>query len=227
MYAAVDASGGTEDRVDMRLDPSCPRCADPVHGSETSWRCPTHGATLPLWRVEEPDYDAFAEYLVLSRPLPSWLPWPLPPGWQVSEFGCVAVEGRPPRAAFVTCTGATELDGVVELTVVTEEPGVGLGARIGGVDQTDPGREVGVGPPAARVRVDTAGVPVWPVSTSGGKEALDRSVLAGEALGRWLWLVLRPASAALLLPDLGQLHDVSELGPELVTLPFVSVPRSW
>jgi hypothetical protein len=111
---------------------------------------------------------------------------------------------------------------VVELTVVTEEPGVGLGARIGGVDQTDPGREVGGGPPAAKVRVVGVGV-----STSAGKEALDRSVLAGEALGRWLWLVLRPASAALLLPDLGQLHDVSELGPELVALPFVSVPRSW
>jgi hypothetical protein len=85
---------------------------------------------------------------------------------------------------------------------------------------------VGEGPPAARVRVDSAGVPLWPVSTSG-PEALDRSVLAGEALGRWLWLVFRPASAALLLGDIGALHDVSELGPELVALPFVSVPRSW
>ncbi len=211
----------------MRLDPSCPRCADPVSGAEASWRCLTHGQIVPLWRVEEPDYDAFAEHLVLSRPLPSWLPWPMPPGWQVSDFGCVSVEGRSPRAAFVTCTGATELDGVVELTVVTEEPGVGLGARVGGVDQTDPGREVGEGPPAAKVRVDGLGVPLWPVSTSGGKEALDRSVLAGEALGRWLWLVLRPAAAALLLSDLGELLDVSELGPELVALPFVSVPRSW
>lgn len=211
----------------MRLDPSCPRCADPVSGAETSWSCPTHGATLPLWRAEEPDYDAFAEHLVLSRPLPTWLPWPLPAGWQVSDFGCVGVEGRTPRAAFVTCTGASELDGVVELTVVTEEPGVGLGARVGGVDQTDPGREVEEGVPPVRIRVDGATVPVWAVSTSGGKETLDRSVLAGEAGGRWLWLVLRPASAALLLPDIGALHDVSELGPELVTLPFVSVPRSW
>ncbi len=211
----------------MRLEAGCPRCTDPVSGAESSWSCATHGATLPLWRVHKPDYDAFAEYLVLSRPLPTWLPWPLPPGWQVSEFGCVGVEGRPSRAAFVSCTGTSELDGVVELTFVTEEPGVGLGARIGGVDQTDPGREVGEGPPAARVRVDGGGVPVWSVSTSDGKEALDRSVLAGEAHGRWLWLVLRPASAALLLPDIGALHDISELGPELVTLPFVSVPRSW
>jgi hypothetical protein len=210
----------------MPLAPSCPRCADAVSGAESSWRCPTHGTTVPLWRVEEPDYDSFAEYLVLSRPLPTWLPWPLPPGWQVSDFGCVGVEGRTPRAAFVTCTGTSELDGVVELAVVTEEPGVGLGARVGGVDQTDPGREVVEGPPAARVRVDAAHLPLWTVTT-GGQEALDRSVLAGEALGRWLWLVFRPASAALLLPEIGALHDVSELGPELVTLPFVSVPRSW
>jgi hypothetical protein len=155
------------------------------------------------------------------------LPWPLPPGWQVSEFGAVGVEGRPPRAAFVSCTGTSELDGVVELAIVTEEPGVGLGARVGGVDQTDPGRDVGEGRPAAKVRVDGAHVPLWTVSTSAGKEALDRAVLAGEALGRWLWLVFRPASAALLLPQLGALQDVSELGPELVTLPFVSVPKSW
>ena len=211
----------------MRLAPGCPRCRDAVTGAETSWRCATHGSTMPLWRVDQPEYDAFAEYLVLSRPLPTWLPWPLPPGWQVSDFGCVGLEGCAPRAAFITCTGTSELDGVVELTVVTEEPGVGLGARVGGVDQTDPGREVGEGPPAARVRVDGAGVPVWAVSTSDGPETLDRAVLAGEAHGRWLWLVLRPASAALLLPSVGALHDISGLGPELVTLPFVSVPPSW
>ena len=56
---------------------------------------------------------------------------------------------------------------------------------------------------------------------------LDRAVLAGESMGRWLWLVLRPASAALLLLDLGALQDVAELGPELVALPFGSVPRAW
>jgi hypothetical protein len=210
----------------MRLDPGCPRCADEVTGSEASWRCATHGSTVPLWRVREPDYDAFAEYLVRARPLPSWLPWPLPPGWSVSDFGCVGVEGRGPRAAFVGCTGTSELDGVVELTVVTEEPGVGLGARVAAVDHTDPGRDVGEGPPLTRIRVDGASVPMWLVSTDG-KDALDRSVLAGEAHGRWLWLILRPASAALMLPHIGALHDLSDLGPQLVSLPFLPLPRSW
>lgn len=211
----------------MRLEPGCPRCSAPVTGVGSSWVCPTHETILPLWRALDPDYDAFAEHLVLSRPLPTWLPWPLPPGWQVTDFGCVAVEGREAQATFASCTGPSDLDGVVEVTVVTEEPGVGLAARCGQVPHTDPGRDAVVGPPPARLRVEGASVPMWVVPSSEGGDTLDRSVLAGEARGRWLFLVVRPASAALLLPELGTLTDVSELGPQLVALPFGKVPRSW
>ena len=49
---------------------------------------------------------------------------------------------------------------------------------------------------------------------------LDRSVFAGEAGGRWLWVVLRPASAMLLLRDDWILRDVSGIGPPLVEMPF-------
>ena len=48
----------------------------------------------------------------------------------------------------------------------------------------------------------------------------DRSVVAGEAHGRWLWIVLRPASAILLLRDDWILRDVSAVGPPLVEMPF-------
>ncbi len=211
----------------MRLEPGCPRCSAAVTGTGSSWICATHEAIVPLWQVVEPDYDAFAEYLVLSRPLPTWVPWPLPDGWQVTDFGCVAQEEARPQAAYVTCTGPSELDGVVEVTVVTEEPGVGLGARIGGVPYTDPGREVGEGTPPARIRVDGNTVPMWLVGTDEDGGALDRAVLAGEALGRWIWLVLRPASAALSLHEMAPIHDVSGLGPQLVSLPFGRVPRPW
>ncbi len=210
----------------MRLEPGCPRCASTVTGTESAWLCATHGTIVPLWRATDPDYDAFAEHLVLSRPLPSWLPWPLPDGWQVTDFGTVGLEGRTPQAAYVTCSGPSELDGAVELTVITEEPGVGLAARCGGVRHTDPGHEAGEGTPPARIRVDGATVPMWLVSTDG-PATLDRAVLAGEARGRWLWLVLRPASAALSLHEIGALQDVSALGPQLVTMPFGRVPRSW
>jgi hypothetical protein len=197
-----------------------------VTGTGASWLCPTHGSIVPLWQAVRPDYDAFAEYLVLSRPLPTWLPWPLPEGWQVTDFGAVGLEGTAPQAAYVTCTGPSDLDGVVALTVLTEEPGVGLGARCGRVTHTDPGRDAGVGVPPTRIRVDGATVPMWLVP-SDGVETLDHAVLAGEALGRWLWLVVRPASAVLLLQEVAAFQDVSELGPQLVALPFGQAPRGW
>ena len=140
---------------------------------------------------------------MLSRPLPTWLPWPLPPGWQVSEFGCVAV-------------GGTAAEASVRHVHRPERPRRGRRAdgghrgarrragRAGSAASTRPipAAEVGQGPPlrqgaGRRRRRSRCGR----CSTSDGTETLDRSVLAGEALGRWLWLVLRPASAALLLPD--------------------------
>ena len=211
----------------MRLVWECPRCRSEVTEGESGPECGTHGSITPLWRPHQPDYATFGEYLLRAQDLPTWLPWPMAPGWEVTDFGCVAPERGAPRAAFVSCAGPSDLDGVVELTVVTEEPGVGLGARAAGVPLTDPGEEVAVGPPAARLRVDGASAPVWAVSTSDAPGDLDRSVFAGEAQGRWLWLVLRPASAALLLQHMGPLQDVSGLGPELVALPFGQLPRSW
>jgi hypothetical protein len=212
----------------MRLQAECPRCPAPVSTAADSWECPTHDAIVPLWRSGEPCYEAFAEHLLLSRGLPSWLPWPLPAGWQVSDFGCVGGEGREPQASFVSCYGTDDVDGVVEMTVLSEEPGVGLAARCGRVVHTDPGHEAAEDPPLTRVRLESGMAPLWVVSTSdAGGEALDRAVLAGEALGRWLWLVLRPASAALSLPHMPPLVDVSTFGPALVSLPFAKLPRSW
>ena len=211
----------------MRLEPECPRCRSAVTPDGAGAQCATHGPVPPLWRPREPEYDSFGEYLLRAEHLPTWLPWPMVPGWEVTDFGCVAPQDGTPRAAFVSCAGPTEPDGVVELTVVTEEPGVGLGARIAGLPITDPGLETLEGPPAARLRVDGSSAPVWVVSTSDVPGELDRSVLAGEARGRWVWLVLRPASAALLLKEIRELHDVSRLGPELVGLPFGQLPRSW
>jgi hypothetical protein len=77
------------------------------------------------------------------------------------------------------------------------------------------------------VRIDSQTVPLWPVSTSGSIGEWDRSVVAGEANGRWLWMVLRPASAVLLLRDDWILRDVSGLGPPLVELPFGGPAPAW
>lgn len=211
----------------MTLAPGCPRCTAPVSGRPGSWACQVHGAIPPLWRPSAAAYDAFAEHVLRSSGFPSLGPWPLTPGWVVTDFGSVGEDDQPVKACFVSCAGPSEADGVVELTVVSEEPGVGLGARIAGAPRTDPGGEIGDGPPHVKVRIDGHPVALWGVSTSGADSTFDRSVFAGEAHGRWLWLVLRPASAALLLQGEWVLHDLSDLGPELIDLPFGGSPPAW
>jgi hypothetical protein len=167
--------------------------------------CPEHGTVSPLWRPGESSYDEFAAHLELAGAFPTYLPWPLSPGWRLTDFGVV--------------------EGPVDLIVVAEEPTTGLGARCAGTVHADPGHELGDGPPASKVRLDGQPVPLWPVSTSdaGGRTASewDRTVLAGEGGGRWLWLVIRPASALLLL------RDVSALGPALLDVPFGGPSPAW
>ena len=216
----------------MRLQPSCAQCGAPltVGVAEVAgggWTCPLHeGVTSPCWRPAEVTYDAFAEHLVASRGLPTWLPWPLPPGWGVADFGCVGAEGGTPSATFATAQGLTAEDGAVTLTVVTEEPGVGLGAHLAGATHSDPGTSAWDQPAALRLRVDGLSVPLWPVAIEPGTDGLDdRTVLAGEAQGRWLWVVVTPAAAVLGLVDRASLSDASGLGPELLGVPFGPPPE--
>jgi hypothetical protein len=211
----------------MTLAAGCPRCASPVTEEAGAWRCSDHGPITPLWRPADADYTTFAEHVVLAGSLPTLLPWPLPPGWSVTDFGCVAASAGDARAVMISCAGPSDLDGVVELSVVSEEPGVGLGARCAGVWRTDPGAELGEGPADAKVRIDGHPIPLWAVMTSDTDVSFDRSVFAGEALGRWLWVVLRPASAALLLKDEWILMDITALGPALIDLPFGGSPPTW
>ena len=211
----------------MRLHAACPRCGSVLTAAagdqgDGRWSCPLHEEVQPCWRATEVSYEAFAEHLVLSRGLPTWITWPLPVGWTVSDFGCVGGEGVPPRATFATCSGLTPEDGGVSLVVVTEEPGVGLGAHLAGVPHSDPGRADWDQPPALRLRVDGASVPLWPVPRTVVEGDEDRTVLAGEAQGRWLWVVVRPAEAVLGLVDRASLGDASGLGPELVAVTFGS-----
>jgi hypothetical protein len=212
------------------LAAGCVRCSAPVLESPDrpgSWSCPEHGATAPLWRPEVVSYEAFTAHLETAGAFPTYAPWPMGPGWSISDFGCVTA-GRRDATATVTCTtGTTELDGPVDVLVVAEEPGAGLGARCAGTRHVDPGAEIHARPPTARVRIDSQTVTLWDVSTSASHGELDRSVVAGEARGRWLWMVLRPASALLLLRDDWILRDLSELGPPLVELSFGGPGPAW
>src|SRR4051794_23017580 len=171
----------------MALEAECPQCPAVLIGSGSEWTCPLHGATTPLWRTSHSEYDDLVAHLAFARPLPTWLPWPVPPGWHLTDFGAVANPGTAATAVFTTCSGPSIPDGVVEVTVVSEEPGVGLGARVAQVTHTDPGREAVVGAAPARIRIDAAAVRLWPVPTTATELAapvteqsvLERSVLVG------------------------------------------------
>lgn len=210
----------------MSLAPGCPRCPGPVRQDGTRWLCDAHGQVPPLWRPGTASYDAFGEHLKIAGGFPTYLPWPVPPGWQVTDFGVVGQEGGA-QATVAGIAGPTALDGPVEVLVVSEEPGTGLGARCAGTVHSDPGAEIARSRPSAKIRVESQSIPLWAVSTHDADCELDRSVVAGEADGRWLWVVLRPASAVLLLTDEWMLADVSAFGAELLELPFGGQPPVW
>jgi hypothetical protein len=218
----------------MPLRTECPRCPTPLGGSTPAGEgsaaaCPEHGPTPVLRRPDSASYDGFAEALTTAGEFPTYLPWPMSPGWSVSDFGVVGgvVGGVDARATMTCSSGTSALDGPVDVFVVSEESGTGLGARCAGTQHLDAGPEIGVGSPMVRVRIGSQSIPLWPVSTAAADRELDRSVVAGEAFGRWLWVVLRPASAMLLLRDEWILRDVSGIGPPLVELTFGGPAPAW
>ena len=114
------------------------------------------------------------------------------------------------------------------MIVVSEEPGTGIGARCAGTRGRTPGRRrSGRGRRPRTCASGTHEVALWSVSTSQADADFDRAVLVGEAYGRWLWIVLRPASALLLLQDDWILRDVSAFGPAVVEIPFGGPPPAW
>jgi hypothetical protein len=210
----------------MTLGAECPRCPAPVTVVDGTWRCRDHGSITPLWRARTSDYASFAEHVARAGGMPTYAPWPLALGWTVTDFGCVAADGKDGQASFVTCAGPADLEATASLTVVSEEPGIGLGARCAGTWRTDPGADIGEVPPLGRARIHNRPVSLWLVTVDDPDRWFDRSVFAGEAEGRWLWLVLRPADVALVTEE-WLLADLADLGPELIDVPFGDGPRAW
>jgi hypothetical protein len=99
------------------------------------------------------------------------------------------------------------------MLLVSEEPGVGLGARFAGLDGPDPGAQFATGPPAAVVQYAHHEFPLWNVETQG------RAAFAGEVSGNWLWLVLSPETAGLLTIEPLELRDARDPGQNL-DLPY-------
>ncbi|ROO83098.1 hypothetical protein EDD29_0588 [Actinocorallia herbida] len=193
----------------------CPRCGGtavpPGEGGE--WSCVLHGPVLPLDPPVPPGEEGLATVREDAQ-VPLWLPWPLPSGWLVTGFLRAGDERSGTRAAGVALSGPGLAAGPADMLLVSEEVGVGLGAHYAGLKGTDPGPAFDDGPPNAKVTAQGRPVPLWAVDAPP-----DRAVYAGEALGRWLWAVLWPAEAGVMILDRLQFTDLREPGMDL-DLPF-------
>lgn len=189
----------------MRTPPTCPRCGGDLRAPgvwSSAWRCSEHGDVLPFVALPTVGAEALEHLRGFAR-VPVWLPWPLPAGWLVSGLGYVGDERSGGRATVVACSGPAPLGGPADMVLVAEEPGTGVGAWYAGLPGPDPGPEVGVGPPAAKVEAAGHPTALWNLPASSGCAAL-----AGEARGLWLWVVLWPTDAGVLLVEQMTLRDV-------------------
>ncbi|UGY93493.1 DUF6758 family protein [Streptomyces gobiensis] len=209
----------------MRGEPSCPKCGGRVRAPglfADTWQCDVHGTVYPLQPVIPPSVEALG--VVVNRTkVPVWMPWPLPVGWLFTGVVSAGDDRSGGRATAVACSGPGPLGGPGELLLVAEELGVGLGARYAGIPGPDPGPHMVVdNPPQAKVLAAGRPTPLWLVGGSPD----DRAVFAGEACGLWLWAIVWPEKAGLLLYDELVLTDLREAGAEVELLPCGAVsPR--
>jgi hypothetical protein len=205
---------------------ACPRCGRTLHEPtvwSSAWRCDWHGEVHPLLPAFSPSREGLDGLLRSLRPgtagVPAWLPWPLPAGWLVTGFAGAGDERTGVRACAVALSGPNPLGGPADMVVVAEEPGVGLGAGLAGLDEVDPGAGFASAPPVATASFGNHDFPLWLV------DAPERATFAGEVEGLWLWLVLWPDTAGALLVEPIRLRDLRDPGQDL-DLPFGAVsPR--
>jgi hypothetical protein len=198
----------------MKRQPICPRCSGPVHEPTLSsgWQCRLHGEVQPLRPAYSPSKEGL-DGVLRSAVVPVWLPWPLPAGWLVTGFAAAGDERTGARACAVALTGPNPVGGPGEMLVISEELGVGLGAGLAGLHGPDPGRDFAAGPPDAYAQFGKHAFPLWHV------EAPDRAAFAGEIMASWLWLVLWPDTAGMLLVEPLPLRDLRDPGQNL-DLPY-------
>jgi hypothetical protein len=178
----------------------------------SSWDCERHGAVQPLHVVSKPTVEALHR-VASSAGVPVWAPLPLLPGWTLTGLATAGDERGAAKATVVALSGPSPLGGPADLLLIAEEPGIGLGARYAGLDEIDPGLTV-VGQPDAKLEAAGHPTALW-----RSPSADDRAAFVGEAMGVWLWAVLWPPAAELVLLEHVVLHDLRAVAHASVDLP--------
>jgi hypothetical protein len=185
----------------------CPRCGNELRPPglwSSAWECPRHGVVHPYLVLTHVGLDA-VEHVLGRATVPLWMPDPLPHGW-LSDGVAYAGDERTGAVATVSClTGPSPLGGDAELMIVAEEPGVGLGARHAGFAEPDPGVGFDAGTPDAKVIAAAHPTALWSVPAAD-----DRAVFVGEAKGLWMWAIVWPAIAGVLMYDDLVLRDLRD-----------------
>jgi hypothetical protein len=148
----------------------------------------------------------------LSAPL--WTPWPIPFGWTFAGLGHTDGADAHSASTVSSWVGHDPFGDPVEVLLVCEEAGTGLGSHFAGLPTNYPPAGVGEGAPHAKFGVEGRPVPLWWVEAEP-----DRAVYAGEAAGRWLWVVVHPAEASAIVVQPMMLVDARTLGVELTVVP--------
>ena len=191
----------------MRPVPTCPRCGGELRAPglwSSAWQCAAHGTVAPYTVVPRPSTEALTHVLSLAK-VPVWMPHLAPAGWVITGFAYAGDERVGARAVVTCLSGPSPVGGAAELLLVSEEPGVGLGARYAGLPGPDPGDGCGTGAPDAKV--DIAGHPtaLWSLPADE-----DCAAFVGEAKANWLWAIVFPAAAGVLLYDSLELTDLRD-----------------
>jgi hypothetical protein len=199
----------------MKQALSCPRCefgvTEPSVWS-SAYHCAQHGQVHPLRSAFRLSQEGL-EGVLRGAEVPVWLPWPLPAGWLVTGFAVAGDERTGARGCSVALSGPNPVGGPAEMMVISEEPGVGLGARFAGLNGPDPGAQFATGPAVGSVHFANHEFPLWHIDTAG------RAAFAGEVSGNWLWLVLWPETAGMLMIEPLPLRDLRDPGQDL-DVPF-------
>lgn len=206
----------------MTASTTCPRCGGSLQPPglwSSEWRCEQHGPVLPLHVAKVPSLRVLRDVASQAR-VPVWMPHPLPISWVITGIVYVGDERSGARGTALLCSGPSPVGGPADMALVAEEPGVGLGARLAGLPDPDPGPLSG----PAEVKLSVAGHPtaLWAAAAA----SRERVAYAGEARGCWLWEVLWPESASLLLLEDLRLEDLrDDVVPDAELLFGAASPR--
>lgn len=179
----------------------------------SAWRCAVHGDVAPFQVTPRLTPDSVS-VLAAAATVPVWSPLPLLAGWTLTGTAKAGDERTRGRAVVTAFAGPSPLGGPADLLLIAEEPGVGVGARFAGIDALDPGA-VADGVPDAKIEAGGHPTALWRCDS-----APDRVAFAGEAAGVWLYAVLWPPAAELVLLEQVVLHDLRDPAHRELVLPL-------